>query len=69
MITDLQHHCAQSMTERRHELEALKEPPGGLREIAGLFRKTVLLPGEFVPPGLPVESMLDDIVDVEFKRM
>jgi hypothetical protein len=69
MITDLQHHCAQSMTERRLELEALKESPRGLQEIAGLFRKTVLLAGEFVPPGLPVESMIDDIVDVEFKRM
>jgi hypothetical protein len=58
-----------AMLERRCALEALKTTPEGLQEIARIFRRVVLLPGEFLPPGLPVDDMISDIVDVEFKRM
>jgi hypothetical protein len=62
-----QHETTQAIWVRRQELEALKETPEGLRQIATLFQTTVLLPGEFMPAGLLVEAMIDDIVEVEFK--
>ena len=68
MGTD-QQQITRTICERRRELEALKETPEGLQQIATLFRTTVLLPGEFMPPGLSVEAMIDDIAEVEFKRL
>jgi hypothetical protein len=64
-----QEQIVKAIWQRRRELEALKETPEGLREIATLFRTTVLLPGEFMPAGLSVEAMIDDIAEIEFKRL
>ena len=58
-----------AILERRHELEALKDSIKGRDEIARIFRRVVLLPGEFLPPGILVDDMISDIVDVEFKRL
>jgi hypothetical protein len=55
-----------AMQARQRALEALKDNPEGLQEIARIFRKTVLLPGDFLPPGIPVDQMISDIVQVEF---
>jgi hypothetical protein len=61
--------CSPAMFERQSALDALKATPEGLQEIARIFRKVVLLPGDFLPPGIPVDHMISDIVDVEFKRL
>jgi hypothetical protein len=55
-----------AMLARQQALEALKASLEGLQEIARIFRKTVLLPGDFLPPGVPVDQMISDIVEVEF---
>jgi hypothetical protein len=58
-----------AMRERQHELEALKDTLKGTDEIARIFRRVVLLPGDFLPPGILVDDMIRDILDVEFKRL
>jgi hypothetical protein len=55
--------------DRQRELEALAASPAGLQELATIFRKTVLLAGEYMPPGLPADAMISDIMNVEFRKL
>jgi hypothetical protein len=66
---DATQHLAPAMLERQQALESLKATAEGLQEIERIFRQVVMLPGDFLPPGMPVDDMISDIVDVEFMRM
>jgi hypothetical protein len=59
---------AKTVSERRRELESLKKTPEGLQKLTAIFREKVLFPGESILPRTSLESMICEILDVEFVR-
>jgi hypothetical protein len=66
-MSNATHSLSPAMLERQQELEALKDTPEGLLEIARIFRRVVMLPGDHFPPGVRLDDMISDIVDIELR--